>query len=223
MLVRRLLPLGILCGTALLGACGAGYDWSHASTLNTITAYQKFLSQYPDNVHAADAKHRIATLQDEHAWTSAQIASSAEGYRQYLAAEPDGAHAKVAREEVRTRERDAAWRTAQTNESAKSLQDFLNQYPSGDEAAEARERLKAIAGYRAQLGTAHSLRLANRERDALSRRFGKDLRPIVVLTPDANDRGYRITSAPMSEQDASRACEALEHAGHFCTVMQRAG
>jgi hypothetical protein len=220
MILRSLSLIGILCGTALLSACGAGYEWSHASTLNTIASYQTFLSKYPNDSHAVDAQSRIGKLQDEQAWTAAQIASSVQGYQQYLTAEPDGAHAQGAHEEIITRERAAAWQTAQTNETAQSLQDFLNEYPSGTEADEARDRLKAIAGYRAEFGAARSERRADHERDALMKRFGKELRQVVVVEPDAKDRDYRITSAPMSEQDASAACGTLRHAGRPCTVAQ---
>jgi outer membrane protein assembly factor BamD (BamD/ComL family) len=220
MILRRFSLIGILCGSVLLSACGAGYEWSHASTLNTIAVYQTFLSKYPNDSHAVDAQSRIAKLRDEQAWTTAQIASSLQGYQQYLTAEPNGAHAQGAREEIVTREQAAAWQTAQTNETAQSLQGFLIKYPSGSDADEARDRLKAIAGYRAEFGAARSQRRADHERDALTKRFGKELRQVVVVEPDAKDRDYRITSSPMSEQDASAACETLKHAGRPCTVVQ---
>jgi hypothetical protein len=220
MILRRPSLTGILCCTVLLSACGTGYDWSHAVTLNTIAGYRKFLSQYPDDAHAADAQSRIAKLQDEQAWTIAQIASTVAGYQQYLSTEPNGSHVPVAREEIATRERAAAWQTAQTKDTAQALQEFINQYPSTSEADQARDRLMVIAGYRAELGTARSERVADRERDTLAKRFGKDLHQVIVLQPDANDRDYRITSAPMSEHDADAACEALEHVGRACRVVQ---
>jgi hypothetical protein len=222
MILRRLSLTGILFGTFLLSACGPGYDWSHASALDTIAAYRTFLSKYPNDPHAVDAQTRIAKLQDERAWTTAQITSSVQGFQQYLTAEPNGAHVQVARDNVVARERDAAWQTAQTNVTAQSLRDFINKYPASSEADEAREKLQAIAGYRAELGTARSERRAERERDALEKRFGKDLRQVVILEPDAKDRDYRITSAPMSEQAANAACQALQHSGRSCTVVQAA-
>ncbi len=222
MTVRTFSLIGILSCTVLLCACGAGYEWSHAIALNTVAAYQKFLSEYPTDPHAVDAQSRIATLQDRRAWRTAQIASSVQGYRQYLTAEPNGAHVRAARDEIGTRERDADWQTVQTHVTAQSLRDFINKYPSSSEADEARDRLKAIAGYRAELGTAHSERLADRERKALAKHFGKDLRQVVILEPDANDRNYRITSAPMSEQAAAAACETVKHSGRSCTVVQAA-
>jgi outer membrane protein assembly factor BamD (BamD/ComL family) len=224
MIARRVAFSALFCCAAVLGACGsAKYGWSQATTLNTIAAYQTFLSKYPNDPHTVDALSQIAKLQDEQAWTTAQVASTVQGYRQYLAAEPNGEHAQAARDQITTRERAAAWRTAQTNETAQSLQEFLAKYPSGPEADRARDKLKVIAGYRAELGTAQSERLADRERDALQKRFGKDLSQVVVLQPDANNRGYRIESAPMSEQDANAACATVKQAGRTCKVVQVVG
>lgn len=220
-MIRRYLPLtGICFGAILLSACGPAYEWSHTSSVNTVAAYQKFLSKYPTDPHALDAQRRIATLRDEKAWTAAQIASSVQGYQQYLTEEPNGAHVLDAGDNIVTRERDAAWQTVQASETAQSLRDFIKKYPSSTEADEAREKLQSIAGYRAELGSAHTERLADRERDALAKRFGKRLRQLVILEPDANDHDYRITSAPMSEQDARTTCETLRSTGRSCAVVQ---
>jgi outer membrane protein assembly factor BamD (BamD/ComL family) len=224
MIARRSALSGLLCCVVFLAACGsAKYEWSEASTLNTIAAYQAFLSKYPDDPHAADAKIRIAQLQDEQAWSRAQAASTMEGYQQYLTALPNGTHAQAARDEIASRERTAAWQTAQTNETAQSLEEFLQKYPTGTEADRARAKLKVLAGYRAEFGTAHSQKTADRERDALAKRFGKDSQQVVVLQPDANNRDYRITSMPMSESDANAACASAKQAGQSCKVVQTTG
>jgi outer membrane protein assembly factor BamD (BamD/ComL family) len=179
MILRRLCLTGLLCGTVLLSACGAGYEWSHASTLGTIDAYQRFLSKYPNDPHAVAARSLIATLQDERAWTTAQIASSIQGYQQYLRTEPNGAHVQIAREEIVTRERDAAWQRAQTSDTARSLQAFINKYPSSSEADEARDRLKLMS-YRAQFETARSERRTDCERDVLAKGFSRESRQVVA-------------------------------------------
>ena len=222
MVLRRASLSGILCGAVLLGACGASYDWSHASTVNTIPAYETFLSKYPSDPHAVDARRRIVRLQDDQAWTTAQIASSIPGYQQYLRTEPNGSHAPVARDEVVTRERALAWQSVQMHETVQSLQDFLNKYPSGPEADEAHERLKTMAGYRAEFASVRSERFADHERDALTKRFGKELPQVVVLEPDKNVRDYRITSSPMSEREARAACETFRHSGRPCEVVEAA-
>ncbi len=220
---RRLIP-EFLCCALLLAACGsAKYEWSQASHLDTIAAYQAFASKYPNDVHVADANSRIAELKDVQAWNAAQIASSVEGYQQYLTVEPSGAHAQAAHEEIETRERVAAWRVAQTNATAQSLQDFLQKYPTGAEADAARDKLKSLTGYRAELGTAHTKRIAERERDALAKRFGKSFQQVVVLEPDASSHDYRITLAPMSQDDANAACATVKKSGQSCEVIQVTG
>jgi outer membrane protein assembly factor BamD (BamD/ComL family) len=224
MIARRLALSGLLCCVVFLTACGsAKYEWSEANTLNTVAAYQAFLSKYPDDPHAADAKTRIAQLQDERAWSTAQATSTVESYQQYLTAQPNGTHAQAARDEIASRERTAAWQSAQTNETAQSLEEFLQKYPTGTEADRARAKLKVLAGYRAEFGTAHSQKTADRERDALAKRFGKDLQQLVVLEPDANNREYRIASMPMSESDANAACASAKQAGQSCKVVQTTG
>jgi len=224
MIARRLcLPL-LICSAALLVACGsAKYEWSQANSLNTIAAYQTFLSKYPNDAHATDAMRRIAELQDAQAWSTAQTASTVEGYQQYVSAEPNGAHLQAAQDEIASRERSAAWHSVESNETAQSLQEFLQKYPTGTEADRARDKLKVLAGYRAELGVAHSQQLADREREALAKRFSKDFPQVLVLEPDTNNHDYRIASAPMSEQDANAACASVKHAGKSCKVVQITG
>jgi len=220
MIARRFVLPGILFCAVFLVACGsAKYEWSQASSLNTIAAYQAFLTKFPNDVHAADANNRIVELKDTQAWNAAQVASSVEGYQQYLGAEPSGTHAPAARDEIVTRERAVAWRSAQTNQTTQSLQDFLQKYPTGMEADAARDKLKMLTGYRAELGTAHSKRLAEHERDNLAKHFGKSFQQVIVLGPDANSHDYRITSAPMSQADANAACATVKQSGRSCDVI----
>lgn len=219
-MIARRLPW-IVCCAALLAACGpaAQYEWSQANSINTVAAYQAYLTKYPNDVHAAEAKARLVTLQDGQAWATAQSAATVQSYQQYLTAEPAGAHVQAAHDEITTRERSAAWHAVQANETAQSLQAFLQQYPTGTEADRARDRLKVLAGYRAELGTAHSQPLADRERDALAKRFAKNIPQVEVLAPDATNHDYRIASSPMSEQDANAACASVKHAGRSCKVV----
>jgi hypothetical protein len=214
----------LICCAAALAACNsAKSEWSKATTADTIPAYQAFLSKYPNDAHEIDAEARIVSLQDAQAWSTAQVASTIAGYQQYLASEPNGAHAQAARGEISTRERAAAWNTAQTHGTVKSLTDFLQKYPTSSEADQAREKLKTLAGYRAELATARSQRAADREKKALAKRLSNDLQIVIVLTPDTHNPDYRITSAPMSEQEADAKCASLKHEGQSCKVIQVAG
>jgi len=214
-----LLPGVVLIAAALAGCHSANYEWSQATTLNTIAAYQDYIAKYPNGVHVVDAQARIASLQDDAAWNKAQVASTTEGYQQYLTTEPNGAHAQAARDEITQRDRSAAWRTAKNAGTAQALQDFLSKYPSGAEADQARNALDTKFGFRAELATEHSSKLADRKRDQFEKRFGKDLQQIVVLQPDTTTHDYRVASGLMSEQDANSACTNIKHSGQSCTVI----
>ena len=131
---------------------------------------------------------------------------------------------QAAQDEIASRERLAAWRSAETNETAQSLQEFLQKYPTGTEADQARDKLKTLAGYRAELGDGPQsadwpIASATRWRSVSAR----SLPQVLVLEPDANNHDYRITSAPMSEQDANAACASVKHAGRSCKVVQITG
>jgi hypothetical protein len=215
--------IAVCCVVALVACSSPGSQWSKAIATNTIGAYQEFLAKYPTDVHATDARSRIVKLQDEQAWTAAQLASSVDGYQQYLSAEPNGAHAQTARTEIETRQRAGAWQTLQGNENAASLQSFLQKYPSGDESDQARAKLKQLTAYRAELGTAHTQKAADHKREELERRLGKIFTTVVIAEPDSTSHEYRITSAPMSEQDANGACARAEKARQTCKVIQSAG
>jgi hypothetical protein len=212
----------LACAIAL-AACTAGWEWSHAASENTISSYRRFLSKYPHDVHAADAQKRIAAFQDEDAWNQAQVASTVEGFQRYLTAEPHGAHARVAREDITLRERAYAWQLLAGKETPASLEDFLAKYPSGSESDQARQKLATLIGYRADLGSFASRSSAERERAQLARRFKKALPQVVILQPDKQDHEFRITSVPMSEQQADGICAHVASAGSYCEVIQSAG
>jgi hypothetical protein len=219
-MTQRAIPCLILCAAALAACSSAASDWSRASEINTLPAYQQFLSRYPNDAHATEARDRIAALRDDQAWNAAQIASSLDGYRQYLTTEPKGAHAGAAQQEIVSLQRAADWRAAQIADTADALQGFITRYPDSTEADAARDKLKTLTGYRAELSTAHSEKAANRERDKLAQRFGKNLPQLVVIAPSMGEHTYEIASAPMSQQDATAACASVRHAGQSCSVVQ---
>jgi hypothetical protein len=222
LMTRRVLSLFV--GSVLAAACASpSSDWSHAGELNTVAAYQQFLTKYPNDAHAAEAQNRIAALQDDQAWNTAQIASTLEGYQQYVTAEPNGAHVSAARDEITARQRTAAWTAAQTANTADALQAFVDKYPNSTEADTARDRIKSMAGYRAELATTRSETRANHERDTLARRFAKDLPQVIVVPPVAGAREYQVDSSPMSQQDAAAACASVRRAGQSCTVIPTSG
>jgi outer membrane protein assembly factor BamD (BamD/ComL family) len=218
---KYLLPLA-LCGALALTACGtAQRDWTSAITENTASGYQAFLDKHPTDEHAQEAQSRIAALQDEAAWKTAQGGNSSDSYQAYLQAEPNGIHAQTARDELTGFDRANAWKTAQSDGSATALQAFLQKYPQGPEADQARQKLTAIhSDYRAELGSFHSDRAAQRKRSELQSRFSKMLAEIDVVAPDSASKEFRVMSGLMDRQDANSACTSLKRDHQPCEVVK---
>lgn len=218
---RYLLPFA-LCAALALAACGtAQKDWTSASSENTLSGYQAFLDNHPTDEHAQDARTRIAALQDEAAWKTAQDGHSEDSYRAYLQAEPNGSHLQAARDGLTGLDRANAWKTAQSDGSVAALQAFIQKYPQGSEADQARQKLAALqSGYRAELGSFHNERAAQRKRSQLQSKFGKTLAEIDVVAPDSANKEFRVMSGLMDRQDANSACTSLKRDHQPCEVVK---
>ena len=218
---KYILPVA-LCGALALTACGTAQKaWTNASNENTVSGYQAFLDNHPKDEHAQEAQTRIAALQDDAAWNTAQGGNSPESYQAYLQAEPNGTHAQAARDEMTGFDRANAWKTAQSAGSAAALQAFLQKYPQGPEADQARQKLAAIqSDYRAELGSFHSERAAQRKRSQLQSRFSKVLSEIEVVAPDSSNKEFRLMSGLMDRQDANSACTSLKRDHQPCEVVK---
>jgi hypothetical protein len=199
----------------------ADSDWHKATLANTISAYETFLQEHPDNKHAGNAKGRILALRDEQAWSAARASNSIASYEQYLKAESGGVHVGDAKYQITALQRAAAWHSLQGDPSAASLQAFLVLYPQGIESNAAREKLNEF--YHLQLADSRSAAGAERKRAELLRKFSKELTDIAVLAPAAPDTPgamFQVISGPMSQAAAKATCATLERAHQSCKLVQ---
>jgi hypothetical protein len=210
------------CAALAVAACGtAQKDWTNTRTENTLSGYQAFLDKHPQDEHAQEARTRIAALQDEAAWKTAQAGNSSDSYQAYLQAEPSGGHVQAARDLLAGLDRANAWKTAQSDGSATALQAFLQKYAQGPEADQARRNLAIIqSGYRAELGSFHNERAAQRKLSQLQSRFSKMLTEIDVVAPDSANKEFRVMSGLMDRQDANSACSSLKRDHQPCEVVK---
>ncbi len=83
--------------TALAGCSRENDNWRSAQTADSVEAYEQYLQQHPDSVHAVDAQARIVQLGEERDWQAAAAVNDAAAYRQFLAQHQDGKWAGEAR------------------------------------------------------------------------------------------------------------------------------
>jgi hypothetical protein len=103
------------------------------------------------------------------------------------------------------------------------LKGFLDLCPSGPEADQARLEIQQMTAYRAAFATERNESAAHHARDRLSRRFKDELPEITVLAPDRDNRDYRVTSVPMSQQDANKLCDGMTSKKQACWIVPAAG
>jgi hypothetical protein len=216
-------PAALLSLAALAACSSPSADWSDATQTNTIASYGTFLAKHPRDTHARDAGTRIAQLQDEADWNRAQLASSIKGYESYLKLEPNGIHVRTARQNIIARQCTDAWYKLQPDPRPMTLKGFLDQCPSGPEADQARVEIQRMTGYRAAFATERNQRSAHLARDRLVRHFKDELPEIIVLAPASDNHDYRVTTVPMSEQDANKLCDSVTSKKQACWIVPAAG
>lgn len=219
---KSFLVLCVITAGALAACSNPTADWQKANQQNTVTAYQQFIQQHPDDSRVAQARDRINALQDEAAWATAQTANTLDGYQQYLQQEPNGMHAADAQDKVNGLQQDAAWTSAQSTNTAAAYQDFLQKYPNSPHTADAQAALAKLTGYQVLLGSVHSQALADKVSKHLKDKFGSDLQDVVVVPPSGKSKAFEIRSAGMTESDAKAACAKLRKAHTHCSVVKSA-
>ena len=219
---KSFLVLCVITAGALAACSNPTADWQKANQQNTVTAYQQFIQQHPNDSRVAQARNRISALQDEQAWSTAQSANTLDAYQQYLQQEPNGMHAADAQDKINGLQADAAWSSAQSTNTAAGYQDFLQKYPNSPHASDAQDALKKLTGFQALLGTTRSKTLADKMAARLKSKYGSDLQDVVVVPPTGKSKNLEIRSAPMTEDDAKAACAKLRKAHQHCEVVKSA-
>jgi hypothetical protein len=206
----------------LVACSSAETDWKTADSQATVAAYQKFLTDHPNDSHAEQARNKIQALEDEQAWTQAGKAYTADSFRQYVQTQPNGVHLQEAKDRITGFERADAWKAVQSDATAAALQGFLAKYPQGPEADQARAQLQKLSAeqYRVQLATFREKEPAERARTRLQAQYGKVLREVVVVPPGSQDKLNRVASAPMTQEEAQTACAALKKERQHCEVVK---
>lgn len=75
--------------------------WNEASKINTISAFQKYLNEWPDGDYAQSARKNISLLEaDNKAWQTARSNHTKAAYQKYIADFPQGQFASTARLEI---------------------------------------------------------------------------------------------------------------------------
>ena len=96
-LVVATILAGVFALATLTGCSREKIDWQSAESADTVEGYDHFIERHPEGALAAQARARVAQLNEDRDWKRATAADTADAYRQFLAQHESGKWAEEAR------------------------------------------------------------------------------------------------------------------------------
>lgn len=132
--------------------------WRQTGESGSEAGLRAYLNRYPNGLHAATARERLAAITaeredagDRTAWDRARRADTVAGYQAYLRAYPQGAYEPEARDRLDQlqgftggRAERANWDQARGADTIGAYQRYLADWPRGAYAAQARARIAEL-------------------------------------------------------------------------------
>jgi formylglycine-generating enzyme required for sulfatase activity len=119
-------------------------DWAKAEKINTKTAYQQFITLYPNGENVKIAKAKIHDFEEEATWEYTERLNSVSAYARYTQRFPKGKHLAAAAEKIKILEEDEIWQRALMYSTYSKYFGYLKLYPNGRYALFAQEAIDAI-------------------------------------------------------------------------------
>jgi len=144
-MIHRILDCIILSVLVALaaGCAGRSGDWEKAKTVNTVAAYEEFLTKHPAGEYADQARLKI---EDFH-FTDAKATNSVKAYEGFLEHHPGSKLAADARSEIEQLYFDRA----RSQNTPAACGEFLQRYPTGLRADDIRAQLEKLEFTQVQL------------------------------------------------------------------------
>jgi outer membrane protein assembly factor BamD (BamD/ComL family) len=144
--LRLFFVLGLM--VSIMASCAVKKDYEHATSINSIAAYERHLRAYPKSKYKEDVNKKLYSLYDEKVWREALSANTISAYKNYLSRYPDGRYVLNAKSNIGKIELqnkiDSAWRTATFTNTIEGYQSFIKSYPNSQYVSEARSKIKNL-------------------------------------------------------------------------------
>lgn len=128
-----LLSLAFGAMACLTGCNRAESDWKTAQSVNTVAAYNDFLSKHPQNSHIAEVRQAIEMLD----WKDAKSKSTVEAFNAYLLKNAQGKYVAEAKSSIENLD----WKAAQDKGTVESYETYVRSHAESAHALTARELL----------------------------------------------------------------------------------
>jgi hypothetical protein len=133
---RRAVFVASLCVLSLLGCSRSEREWKQAQQSNTVAAFDKYVSDFPQSKYLAEARSRIESLE----WDAAQLSNTVAAFDKYIGRYPDGKHFLDAKNSMEALE----WNAALSAHNESKLNALIAKYPASANVAKAKEEIWTI-------------------------------------------------------------------------------
>ena len=137
--MRNQIILGIcliIIALIIFGCDKSRSDWESAEKLNTIEAYNEFLSKHPQSKFVETARQKIDGL----TWDRTVKDGTIEAYQEFLSEYPQSKFVETARQKME----ELIWNKASKENTIEAYQRFLNEHPQNKFADSAKEKIEQI-------------------------------------------------------------------------------
>ncbi|MCR9051204.1 MAG: SUMF1/EgtB/PvdO family nonheme iron enzyme [Phaeodactylibacter xiamenensis] len=117
--------------------------WQQTIAENTLDAYRKYLSLFPETSFAVEAREQINKMEEAIEWKQVLALNSINAYNEYLVNYPNGRFYSEALKRLRSKEDDAAWALIQRTGKFFLLHQYRADFPDGKYTEQVNEMLKA--------------------------------------------------------------------------------
>ena len=176
-------------------------DWILAQKSDSVSAYQAYLTTYPESQHRQAAEKKVRELQEIEDWGKVKAEHSIFSYNRYLSKYTDGRYEMEAREALRRLEDDQSWKLAQKQGTLSAMYDYQDKHPKGQYIPEAKKQINILL--EAQTGANKPPPKKTSTQEVISSKSTKS-------TPAAKETRFaHPTKTPPSEPKLTKTLKAI--------------
>jgi hypothetical protein len=109
--MKKILFIGAMCLICSIAVFSQSKrTWEQTQSLNSISAYQDFISKYPDGKYTVIAKQKLEELQEQEDWKNAENKEGTiNAYRNFITKYPNSVHISNAKEKLQILEKELSF------------------------------------------------------------------------------------------------------------------
>ena len=141
--VAVIVALAIVGGALYLGMSHQDEEslWAQCEQSQELADYKKYMDEYPDGTHFADAKLMYTNLINEKSmWEQVQSSNDEFQLRTFIKNHPNSKYLAKAKDLLD----DVMWNSVLEKNSRQAIQDYMREFPNGKHIGEARSRFEEM-------------------------------------------------------------------------------